>query len=109
MSENNENISVSHPVALLSCALLHIITGARSAQGAANRRRPLHPRALANKIAAARYLQLIPFGYRVGREVTSCKTRPQPTSMWAAPAFGERFSDFDATNTRAVLMFRAKS
>ena len=32
-----------------------------------------------------------------------------PTSMWAAPAFGERFSDFDATNTRAVLMFRAKS
>ena len=43
MSENNENISVSHPVALLSCALLHIITGARSAQGAANRRRPLHP------------------------------------------------------------------
>ncbi|NYY76200.1 hypothetical protein DMI70_18690 [Escherichia coli] len=27
--------------------------------------------ALANKIAAARYLQLIPFGYRVGREVTS--------------------------------------
>ncbi|WP_227455127.1 hypothetical protein, partial [Escherichia coli] len=31
MSENNENISVSHPVALLSCALLHIITGARSA------------------------------------------------------------------------------
>lgn len=27
--------------------------------------------ALANKIAAARYLQLIPFGYRIGREVTS--------------------------------------
>ncbi|EFX6674258.1 hypothetical protein EJG27_09710 [Shigella dysenteriae] len=68
----------------------------------------MHPRALANKIAAARYLQLIPFGYRVGREVTSCKTRPQPTSMWAVPAFGERFSDFDATNTRAVIMFRAK-
>ncbi|HGU2354730.1 TPA: hypothetical protein ACM7OE_004897, partial [Escherichia coli] len=71
MSENNENISVSHPVALLSCALLHIITGARSAQGAANRRRPLHPRALANKIAAARCPRLIPYGYRVGREVTS--------------------------------------
>ncbi|ERD06345.1 hypothetical protein S37_1174, partial [Escherichia coli B109] len=43
-------------------------TGAGSAQGAASRRRPLHPRALANKIAAARYLQLIPFGNRVGRE-----------------------------------------
>ncbi|EFG3868040.1 hypothetical protein BOV71_13120 [Escherichia coli] len=70
---------------------------------------PPAPRALANKIAAARYLQLIPFGYRVGREVMSCKTRPQPTTMWAAPAFGERFSDFDATNTRAVIMFRAKS
>ncbi|WP_429887464.1 hypothetical protein, partial [Escherichia coli] len=45
-------------------------TGARSAQGAANRRRPLHPRALANKIAAARCPRLIPYGYRVGREVT---------------------------------------
>ncbi|KAA2010364.1 hypothetical protein EA432_25935, partial [Escherichia coli] len=43
---------------------------ARSAQGAANRRRPLPPRALANKIAAARYPRLIPCGYRVGREVT---------------------------------------
>ncbi|EAA0619078.1 hypothetical protein DLS82_23175, partial [Shigella flexneri] len=68
-----------------------------------------HPRALANKIAAARYLQLIPFGNRVGREVTSCKTRPQPTSMWAAPAFGERFSDFDATNTRAVCNVEDKT
>ncbi|RLX28975.1 hypothetical protein EAI60_00515 [Escherichia coli] len=44
---------------------------ARSAQGAANRRRPLHPRALANKIAAARCPRLIPYGYRVGREITS--------------------------------------
>ncbi|EOX0778422.1 hypothetical protein ACO69G_004831, partial [Escherichia coli] len=51
----------------------------------------------------------IPFGYRVGREVTSCKTRPQPTSMWAAPAFGERFSDFDATNTRAVCNVEDKT
>ncbi len=44
--------------------------------GAANRRRPRHPRALANKIAAARCPRLIPYGYRVG--------------------------DFDATNTGAV-------
>ncbi|MDW3291628.1 hypothetical protein NQ303_16755, partial [Escherichia coli] len=50
--------------------------GAWSVQGAANRRRPLHPRALANKIAAARCPRLIPYGYRVG--------------------------DFDATNTGAV-------
>ncbi|GAB5121225.1 hypothetical protein ECPV1252_05220 [Escherichia coli] len=40
------------------------------AQGAANRRRPLHPQALANKIAAARFPQLIPCGYRVGRKGT---------------------------------------
>ncbi|MDM9099584.1 hypothetical protein QU793_11150, partial [Escherichia coli] len=40
------------------------------------RTRPLHPRALANKIAAARCPRLIPYGYRVG--------------------------DFDATNTGAV-------
>ncbi|OKX56594.1 hypothetical protein AWP98_13260 [Escherichia coli] len=31
-----------------------------------------------------------------------CKTRPQPTSMWAAPAFRERLGDFDATNIGAV-------
>ncbi|ENE03835.1 hypothetical protein ECP03047993_3592 [Escherichia coli P0304799.3] len=47
------------------------VTGAGSAQGAANRRRPLHPQALANKIAAARFPQLIPCGYWVGRKVTS--------------------------------------
>ncbi|MFP2635115.1 hypothetical protein ACLEVV_14690, partial [Escherichia coli] len=45
--------------------------GAWSVLGGANRRRPLHPRALANKIAAARCPRLIPYGYRVGREVTS--------------------------------------
>ena len=110
MSENNENISVSHPVALLSCALLHIITGARNAQGAANRRRPLHPRALANKIAAARCPRLIPCGYRVGREVTymdPCKTRPQPTSMWAAPASRERLGDFGATKQPCGLLIKS--
>ncbi|WP_211922046.1 hypothetical protein, partial [Escherichia coli] len=57
--------------ALLSSANKNIATGARSALGAANRRRPRHPRALANKIAAARCPRLIPYGYRVGREVTS--------------------------------------
>ncbi|MHA0133884.1 hypothetical protein ACXYUY_11975, partial [Escherichia coli] len=54
----------------------HFASGAWSVLGAANRRRPLHPRALANKIAAARCPRLIPYGYRVG--------------------------DFDATNTGAV-------
>ncbi|MEF5131449.1 hypothetical protein U9825_07840, partial [Escherichia coli] len=58
-------------VALLSLDMQIFATGARSVQGAANRRRPLHPRALANKIAAARCPRLIPYGYRVGREVTS--------------------------------------
>ncbi|ESU77432.1 hypothetical protein UL79_18275 [Shigella dysenteriae] len=37
-----------------------------------------------------------------GARKRPCKTRPQPTSMWAAPAFGECFSDFDATNAGAV-------
>ncbi|OYI70563.1 hypothetical protein CI684_10090 [Shigella sonnei] len=36
-------------------------------------------------------LFLSAIGY--GREVTSCKTRPQPTSMWAAPAYRKRFGD----------------
>ena len=65
------SILVFSIVALLSCAMPYKATGAGSAQGAANRRRPLHPRALANKIAAARCPRLIPYGYRVGREVTS--------------------------------------
>ena len=69
--DNESLIQRHHLVALLSLAKPHIATGARSAQGEDNRLLPLPPRALANKIAAARYLQLIPFGYRVGREVTS--------------------------------------
>uniref|UniRef100_UPI0039C1481B hypothetical protein n=1 Tax=Escherichia coli TaxID=562 RepID=UPI0039C1481B len=52
------------------------VAGGYELRLAANRRRPLHPRALANKIAAARCPRLIPYGYRVG--------------------------DFDATNTGAV-------
>ncbi|OXU83116.1 hypothetical protein CEB44_23595 [Escherichia coli] len=57
--------------------LSHILPLAQGAWGGgANRRPPLHPRALANKIAAARCPRLIPYGYRVG--------------------------DFDATNTGAV-------
>ncbi|MEF6315295.1 hypothetical protein U9Y41_20695, partial [Escherichia coli] len=63
-------------VAILKFQTPNFAQGARSVQGAANRRRPLHPRALANKIAAARCPRLIPYGYRVG--------------------------DFDATNTGAV-------
>ncbi|UMS26316.1 hypothetical protein AOY81_09595 [Escherichia coli] len=49
--------------------ILPLAQGARRGRTIASS--PLHPRALANKIAAARYLQLIPFVYRVGREVTS--------------------------------------
>ncbi len=64
-------IFIHHFVALFSSANPHIPTGAWRVLGAANRRRPLHPRALANKIAAARCPRLIPYGYRVGREVTS--------------------------------------
>ncbi|GHM30138.1 hypothetical protein ECZU45_39250 [Escherichia coli] len=63
---------------------------------------PLHP--LANKIAAARFPQLIPCGYRVGRKERPCKMRPRRASMRVAPASRERFGDFDATNTRAVFL-----
>ena len=31
------------------------------------------------------------------------KPRPQPTSMWADPAYRERFGDLDATKKRAVF------
>ena len=37
------------------------------------------------------------------------KPRPQPTSMWAAPASRERFGDFDATNSGAVFTLTAKT
>ncbi|MBL4089899.1 hypothetical protein H5I32_14790 [Escherichia coli] len=67
---------IHHLVALLYFDMQHFATGEWWVLGAANRRRPLHPRALANKIAAARCPRLIPYGYRVG--------------------------DFDATNTGAV-------
>ena len=51
--------------------LSHILPLAQGAQGKDNRLLPLQARALANKIAVARYLELIPFVYRVVRELTS--------------------------------------
>ncbi|MDL7009549.1 hypothetical protein QS506_15460, partial [Escherichia coli] len=63
-------------LAIVYCFIPIFARGACGVLGGPNRRRPLHPRALANKIAAARCPRLIPYGYRVG--------------------------DFDATNTGAV-------
>jgi len=37
------------------------------------------------------------------------KPRPQPTSLWAAPAFRERFGDLDATHTAAVFNLTARN
>ncbi|KZQ65922.1 hypothetical protein A3N56_16945 [Klebsiella aerogenes] len=77
--------------------LQYVFRGAGSAQGAANRRRPLYPRALAAKIAATRSLRLIPSGFGSGRGSVRAKHGPQPASMRAAPAFRECLSDFEAT------------
>ncbi len=78
--------------------LQYVFCGAESAQGAANHRRPLYPRALAAKIAATRSPRLIPTGFGSGRVSVRAKHGPQPASMRAAPAFRERLSDFEATN-----------
>ncbi len=69
------------------------------AQGAHRGRRPLYPRAPASKIAATRYLRLIPAGFGSGRGSVHAKHGPQPASMRAAPAFRERLSDFEAAST----------
>ncbi|MCL8335029.1 hypothetical protein M9Y53_12695, partial [Klebsiella pneumoniae] len=55
--------------------------------------------ALAAKIATSWYLRLIPAGFGSGRGSVRAKHGPQPESMRAAPAFRERLSDFEATNT----------
>jgi hypothetical protein len=60
---------------------------------------PPVPRAPASKIAAARYLRLIPAGFGSGRGSVRAKHGPQPASMRAAPAFRERLSDFEAVST----------
>ncbi|GAA1814690.1 hypothetical protein GCM10009795_070520 [Nocardioides hankookensis] len=57
------------------------------------------PRALAAKIATSWYLRLIPAGFESGRGSVRAKHGPQAASMRAAPAFRERLSDFEATNT----------
>gem|GEM_PF-5955338 len=80
----------SEHIALPIFLLRYVSHGAGSAQGAASRRRPLYPRALAAKIATSWYLRLISVRAKHG---------PQPASMRAAPAFRERLSDFEATNT----------
>ncbi len=86
-------------IALPVSLLRYVSHGAGSAQGAASRRRPLYPRAPASKIAATRYLRLIPAGFGSGRGSVHAKHGPQPASMRAAPAFRERLSDFEAAST----------
>ena len=90
---------ISEQIALPMFLLRYVSHGAGSAQGAASRRRPLYPRAPASNIAAARSLRLIPAGFGSGRGSVPAKHGPQPASMRAAPAFRERLSDFEATNT----------
>ncbi|MFH7826411.1 hypothetical protein [Kluyvera chengduensis] len=38
-----------------------------------------------------------------------CEPRPQPTSLWADPAYGKRFGDLDATKNRAAFKLTAKT
>ena len=91
--------AVSGHIALPKCLLRYVSHGSGSAQGAASRRRPLSPRALAAKIATSWFLRLIPTGFGSGRGSVRAKHGPQPASMRAVPAFRERLSDFEATNT----------
>ncbi len=86
-------------IALPVSLLRYVSYGAGSAQGAASRRRPLYPRAPASNIATAWCLRLIPAGFGSGRGRVRAKHGPQPASMRAAPAFRERLSDVEATNT----------
>ncbi|OUE90139.1 hypothetical protein AZZ82_000221 [Klebsiella aerogenes] len=87
------------PIALPIFLLRYGTHGAGSVQGAASRRRPLYPRALAAKIATSWYLRLIPAGFGSGRGSVRAKHGPQPASMRAAPTCRERLSDFEAANT----------
>ncbi|OCV48638.1 hypothetical protein A9P92_01730 [Klebsiella pneumoniae] len=87
---------ISEQIALPIFLLRYVSHGAGSAQGAASRRRPLYPRALAAKIATSWYLRLIPAGFGSGRGSVRAKHGPQPASMRAAPAFRERLSDVEA-------------
>ncbi|GKP86755.1 hypothetical protein NUKP71_03000 [Klebsiella quasipneumoniae] len=89
----------SGQIALPANRLRYVNHGEGSAQGAASRRRPLYPRAPASKIAAARFLRLIPAGFGSGRGSVRAKHGPQPASMRAAPACRERLSDFEAAST----------
>ena len=94
----------------LSSSTSHInCTGAESAQGAANRRRPLPPPGSGGKIATSWFPQLIPSGFGSGASLHPCKLHPQPTSLWADPAYGKRFGDLDATKNRAVFKLTAKN
>jgi hypothetical protein len=85
---------ISEQIALPIFLLRYVSHGAGSAQGAASRRRPLSA-----KIATSWYLRLIPAGFGSGRGSVRAKHGPQAASMRAAPAFRERLSDFEATNT----------
>ncbi|MEY6763057.1 hypothetical protein AB9B48_15515, partial [Kluyvera ascorbata] len=60
-------------------------------------------------IATSWFPPLIPSGCGAGVSSHPCEPRPQPTSLWADPAYGKRFGDLDATNTRAVFQLTAKN
>ncbi|EKL0984127.1 TPA: hypothetical protein MYV55_002039 [Klebsiella aerogenes] len=86
--------AVSEHIALPIFLLRYVFHGAGSAQ-----------RALAAKIATSWYLRLIPEGFGSGRGSVRAKHGPQPASMRAAPAFRERLSDFEATNTGSFRQY----
>ncbi len=74
---------ISEQIALPIFLLRYVSHGAGSAQGAASRRRPLYPRALAAKIATSWYLRLIPAGFGSGRGSVRAKQalRPHPCGL----------------------------
>ncbi|MHW80515.1 hypothetical protein D9I52_16800 [Escherichia coli] len=83
--------------------LSHILPLAQGARrGRAIASSPCTPGLWRTKSPLRGTFSLSPSATGSGARKRPCKTRPQPTSIWAAPAFGERFSDFDATNTGAV-------
>ena len=70
---------------------------------------PPAPPGSGGKIATSWFPQLIPSGFGSGVSSHPCEPRPQPTSLWADPAYGKRFGDLDATKNRAVFKLTAKN
>ena len=104
LDEGEHTAVVVIPFTLCSLLLCRFITRERARVA---HRPPLATRAPGKKIAASRYLRLIPFGFRVGRDAASMQVAPSRRIPAPRPGLQETPQRFQPDLGAAVsLLFQ---